>query len=87
MAPNIHPHVTILIIIAERIFGAVEDWLQRHVSVGDEKGENGLSSSWSMPLGSKRRKLSDTCKERSSLEQMKVDVSRLEADKEKLVPN
>jgi hypothetical protein len=55
--------------------------------VGEEKGGNGLSSSWSMPLGSKRRKLSDTCKERSSLEQMKVDVSRLEADKEKLVPN
>jgi hypothetical protein len=37
-----------------------------------------------MPLGSKRRKLSDTCKERSSLEQMKVDVSRLEADKGKI---
>ncbi len=55
--------------------------------MGEEKGENGLSSSWSMPLGSKRRKLSNICKERSSLEQMKVDVSRLEADKEKLVPN
>ena len=31
MAPNIHPHVVILIVTAERIIGAVEDCLQRHL--------------------------------------------------------
>ena len=32
MAPNIHPHVAIFIVMVERSLRAVEDCLQRHLS-------------------------------------------------------
>jgi hypothetical protein len=32
MAPNIHPHLAILIVMVERISGTVEEGLQRHLS-------------------------------------------------------